>query len=236
MLDGVRRAMDEGLVRHTGFTTHDSVKNLLEYLPGADWCEVILVSYNMLDTRYAPVISRARELGIGTIVMNPVAGGRLVGDSPVLLELAREVGARDVAELALRWLLSNPDLDTYISGVHSESDAAAAVAAAEAGPFSAEELAVVNRFIAEHTRQAVNFCTGCGYCKPCPQEVNIPAVMARVYEDRFWGLREAAVKRYRRIKGPRADACTACGECEAKCTQKLKISELMAYAAKTFGE
>jgi predicted aldo/keto reductase-like oxidoreductase len=236
MLDGVRRAVDEGLVRHTGFTTHDSVENLLGYLPDADWCEVILVSYNMLDTRYAPVISRARELGIGTIVMNPVAGGRLVGESPVLLELAREVGARDVPELALRWLLSNPDLDTYISGVHRESDADAAVAAVEAGPLSDEDYARVNSFIAENAREAVNFCTGCGYCKPCPREIDIPGVMARVYEDRFWGLREAATKRYRRMKEPRADACVACGECEAKCTQKLEISEEMRYAAENFGD
>lgn len=236
MLDGVRRAMDEGLVGHTGMTTHDSVQNLLDYLPALDWCEVLLVSYNMLDVRYAPVIARARELGIGTIVMNPVAGGRLVGESPALAELVREAGARDVAGLALRWLLSNPGLDTYISGISRKSDVDAAVAAARAGPLGGEVLARVNRFIEEHSRQGVRFCTGCGYCKPCPQEINIPAIMARVYEDRFWGLKESAIKRYRGIKGPRAPACTACGQCEEKCTQKLKISEEMAYAAENYEE
>ncbi len=235
-LEGIRKAMGQGLVRHTGMTTHDKVENLLEYLPEMDWCEVLLVSCNMLDTRYAPVIERARELGIGTIVMNPVAGGRLVGASEVLLELAREVGARDVPELALRWLLSNPNLDTFISGINKISDVAAAVAAAEAGPFSAEELVRLNAFIAEHTRDAVKFCTGCGYCKPCPQGIEIPGVMARVFEDRFWGLREAATKRYRSMKEPRADACVACGECEAKCTQKLRIASEMRYAAENFGE
>jgi len=234
MLDGVRRAMDEGLVKHTGFTTHDSVENLLDYLPDADWCEVILVSYNMLEARYAPVITKARELGIATIVMNPVAGGRLVGRSPVLESLAKEVGARDVPDLALRWLLSNPHLDTYISGISRKSDVDAAVAAAEAGPFDEEKLARINAFIAGHTREKVKFCTACGYCKPCPQGINIPAIMACIYEDRFWGLRESAVKRYRRIKGPRAPACTACGQCEEKCTQKLKISEEMAYAAENY--
>jgi predicted aldo/keto reductase-like oxidoreductase len=234
-LDGVRRAMDEGLVGHTGATTHHRVDDLLECLPEMDWCEVLLVSYNLLDTSYGPVIDRARELGIGTIVMNPVAGGRLVGDSPVLLELAREVGARDVADLALRWLLSNPRLDTYISGISRVSDVDAAIAAAEAGPLSADQLARVNAFISGHSREAVGFCTACGYCKPCPQGIDIPAVMARVYEDRFWGLRQAAGERYRRMKEPRADACVACGECEAKCTQKLDISREMRYAAERLG-
>jgi len=56
-----------------------------------------------------------------------------------------------------------------------------------------------------------------------------------VYEDRFWGLREAASKRYRSMKEPRADACVACGECEAKCTQNLKIAGEMRYAAENFG-
>lgn len=234
MLDGVRKAMDEGLVKHTGITTHDSVENLLDYLAEADWCEAVLVSHNMLDVRYAPVISKARELGIGTIVMNPVAGGRLVGDSPVLAELGKEVGARDVPDLALRWLLSNPQLDTYISGIGRKSDVDAAVAAAEAGPFDQEKLARVNAFIKAHTRDSVKFCTACDYCKPCPQEINIPAIMARIYEDRFWGLKESAIKRYRGIKEPRAPACTACGQCEEKCTQKLKISEEMAYAAENY--
>ncbi|MHC4913887.1 MAG: aldo/keto reductase [Planctomycetota bacterium] len=235
MLDGVRKAMDEGLVRHTGITTHDKVERLLEYLPELDWCEVILVSYNMLEVRYAPVIAKARELGMGTIVMNPVAGGRLVGDSPVLTELAGSVGARDVPDLALRWLLSNPALDTYISGISTKRDVDAAIAAAEAGPFEGEALEKVNDFVESHTRKSLDFCTGCDYCKPCPQEINIPAVMARIYEERFWGLREAAAERYRKIKGPHADACVACGECEAKCTQKLKIAEEMRYAAEHFG-
>ena len=49
------------------------------------------------------------------------------------------------------------------------------------------------------------------------------------------GLRESATERYRKMKEPRADACVACGECEAKCTQKLKIASEMRYAAENFG-
>jgi hypothetical protein len=233
--DGIRRAMEDGLVAHTGLTTHYAPGKLLERLPGLDWCEVLLVSYNMLDTSYGPVIARARELGIGTIVMNPLAGGRLTGGGPELLELARSAGAADVPTLALRWLLSNRDLDTYISGISKLSDVDSAVAAAEAGPLTAEAKARVDAFIAGRSRDAVGFCTGCGYCQPCPQGINIPEVMARLYEARFWGLREAAARRYLRIPKPRADACVACGKCEAKCTQKLKIGELMREAARDFG-
>jgi len=37
---------------------------------------------------------------------------------------------------------------------------------------------------------------------------------------------------YRWCGNVKADACTECGECEEKCTQKLKVSEEMAWAAK----
>lgn len=233
-LDGIRKAMKDGLVKHTGLTAHDEPERMLKYLPGMDWCEVLLLSYNMLDTRYGPVLDAAHNLGIGTIVMNPLAGGRLAGTSPELEKLAAECGARSVPEMALRWLLANPSIDTYISGINKFSDIDGSVAAAEAGPLSPEAYARVNRAIASRSREALGFCTACGYCKPCPQGIDIPSVMARIYEDRYWGLKDAAIARYRRMGKPRAPDCTACGSCESRCTQKLKISKEMKYVAENY--
>jgi hypothetical protein len=217
-------------------TSHDTVANLLDYLPRCEWCEVLLLSYHLLDASYAPVLAAAHRLGIGTMVMNPLAGGRLAGPSALLEGLCRQVGAAGVPELALRWLLSNPDIATYISGVNQPSDVDGAVAAAERGPFEAAQLALINRFVEEHSRGKVGFCTGCEYCKPCPQGIDIPGVMARIFEERHWGLAQTAIARYRRMKEPRAPACTACGQCEEKCTQKLKIGSEMKYAAARYEE
>ena len=70
-------------------------------------------------------------------------------------------------------------------------------------------------------------CTGCRYCMPCPNGVNIPGVFSVwnnvslycVDPARDWGLR--------RIKenGAGADKCLACGACEAACPQHLSIIE-----------
>ncbi len=235
-LDGIRRAMDEGLVAHTGMTAHDKPANLLGCLPRCDWCEVLLLTYNLLDTSYAPVLEEAHALGIGTIVMNPLAGGRLAGSSPELERLAAEVGARSVPDLALRWILANRNIDTYISGINKPSDVDGAVAAAGAGPLGPEACAKVDAFVASKSRDALGFCTACGYCQPCPQGIDIPGVMTRIHEDRHWGLRDAAAARYRRMGEPRAAACTACGTCESRCTRSLKISQEMKYAAENYGE
>ena len=232
MLDGIRQAIDDGLVRRTGFTTHDSVENITEYVKEADWCDIILFSYNLMNRRYAPAIAAAHEQGIGTIVMNPVGGGVLAEPSGILQELAASVGAETVPELAIRFVLSNPDVTTIISGISEHADVDNTIAAAEKPPFSTEAMQQISRFLDDRTPEKTGFCTGCKYCMPCPYGIDIPAVMSCINQARYWGLKQQATRKYARIKGPRADACTQCGACEEKCTQNLPIREEMKYAAK----
>ncbi|MCX5758944.1 MAG: aldo/keto reductase [Candidatus Hydrogenedentes bacterium] len=235
MLDGIRKAVGEGLVGHIGFTTHDEPESLISYLPEADWCEIILFSYNLLQTRYAPAIAAAHEHGIGTLVMNPVAGGRLAEPSPVLTELAHEVGAVSVPDLAIRYIMSNPNVDTILSGVGKPADIRDSIASVEIGHFSEEQLRRIHQYMAKVSDGAGRLCTGCEYCLPCPAEINIPEVMACVQDERHWGFAVSARARYNRQETG-ADACTDCGACEEKCTQKLPIRKDMAYARQRFGE
>lgn len=231
MVDGIRQAIDDGLVRRTGFTTHDDVENLKEYVKEADWCDIILFTYNLMNRQYAPAIAAAREQGIGTIIMNPVGGGVLAESSPVLQKLADDVGAETVPELAIRYVLSNPDVTTIISGISKKSDVDASVAAAEKPTFSDDAMQRISAFLDDLTPEKTGFCTGCKYCLPCPHGINIPAIMSSINDARYWGLIERARKKYSRINGPKADACTECGVCEERCTQGLSIPEEMKYAA-----
>ncbi|MCY2929748.1 MAG: aldo/keto reductase [Planctomycetota bacterium] len=233
MVDGIRKAMKRGLVKHTGLTTHDSPQSLLENLPQADWCEVVLASYNLLNTAYEPVLARARELGMGTIVMNPVGGGKLTEESAVLKRLARKVGATSVADLAVRFVLANPNVDTILCGMNRPGDVDATVASAHRPAFTAEQVAAIRKFLAERTPKSVGFCTACNYCMPCPKGLPIPAIMGAIYEHRFLGFKAAARSMYQWCGPVKADACSHCRQCEPKCTQKLKISDEMTWAAKT---
>ena len=64
MLDGILRAREEGLVGPTsGSRRTDTPESLLDYLPEADWCEVLLVTYNLMNVHYAPVLELAHQLG-----------------------------------------------------------------------------------------------------------------------------------------------------------------------------
>ena len=230
MVEGILKARDDGLIGHTGFTTHDSVENLLDYIDEADWCEILLTTYNLMNQTYAPVIEAAHNQGIGTVVMNPVGGGRLAAESPVLQSLADEVGAATVADLAVRFVVSNPNVDTLICGMSKPADVDDTIAAAAQGAFSDDQLANVNEFLANVNECKSGFCTACKYCLPCPQGIDIPAVMSCIFDARVWGFEQAAAERYNGMKTARADACTRCGQCEDKCTQNLSIMDEMAWA------
>ena len=232
MVDGIRKAMKRGLVKHTGLTTHDKPESLLENLPKADWCELILVTYNLLNTAYEPVLAKAHELGIGTIVMNPVGGGKLTEESTVLNRLAKKVGATSVADLAVRFVLANPHVDTILCGMTKPADVDATVASAARPAFTAAQVATIKKFLADRTAKSVGFCTACNYCMPCPKALPIPTIMGAIYEYRFLGLKTSGRSMYQWCGAVKADACTHCRQCEAKCTQKLKISDEMTWAAK----
>lgn len=232
MVDGIRKAMDEGLVGHTGFTTHDTVENLMVYMDEIDWCEVILFSYNMLNTHYGPAIKAAHDRGIGTIVMNPVGGGKLTEASRFLLKLAEGVEAGSVPDLAIRYIMSNPAVDTIISGISKTSDIDMAIGSVKDGPFNDDQLARIHAFLEMVSIEHTGFCTGCGYCMPCSNGIDVREVMAAIYDERYWGFTEAARQRYARISSPKAEACTKCGQCLPKCTQKLDIPVEMEYALK----
>ena len=234
MVEGILKARDEGLVRHLGLTSHDSPENLMRYIGEADWAEVILLTYNLLDTRYAPVLEAAHCKGIGTVVMNPVGGGRLAQESPVIQRLAGSVGAISGADLAIRYVRSNPSVDTLLCGMTRLSDVDDTLTSVGRGAFGPDALAEIDRVISGIRLKAGAFCTSCRYCQPCPAGIDIPAIMNLLSDARHWGWEQESRRRYLALNKPRAEACTRCGACEKKCTQKLGIMAALREAQALF--
>jgi predicted aldo/keto reductase-like oxidoreductase len=242
MVDGIRQAMDEGLVRHTGFTAHAEPELVCAVLERADWAEIMLVTYNMIDERYVPALTKARDKGVGTVVMNPIGGGRLKESSKVFSSTIRSCGAVSMPDAAIRFILAMDFVDTLISGISTISDVDATLASAARGPFERTHIDLIRELVGTINREKARFCTGCRYCMPCPQEVNIPFILDGLVQHDLWGIVEASKRHYNHLEnektpwvdGKRANACTACGECVGKCTQQLDIPKLLERAVNVF--
>ena len=246
-LQEARRAQAEGLVRHVCFSSHDKPENIIKLIDTGEFA-AMLVQYNFLARDNEPAIARAGEKGMGVVVMGPVAGGRLatplgvVADQEGLLEVK-------TPELALRFVWNNPNVSVALSGMNQESQILENVAsAARAGEMSAEENAEIQRLVEKNQKLADLYCTGCEYCMPCPNQVNIPENFRYMNWYRVWGMEKEAKEAYAklseegtwgpwagRIEGLSAEHCLQCGECEPKCPQNIPIIDQLEEVAETLG-
>jgi hypothetical protein len=112
---------------------------------------------------------------------------------------------------------------------------------------SAAEQAHIRALLEKNQKLADLYCTGCSYCLPCPNDVQIPENFRYMNWYRVWGMEEQAKAAYARltgeevwtpagrIQGLKASECLQCGECEAKCPQNIHIIDQLVEVARVLG-
>jgi predicted aldo/keto reductase-like oxidoreductase len=224
-LKAARKAQDEGLFTYLSFSFRDTPENLIKLVDTGEFTSVTC-QYNLLDQANEPGIARAHEKGMGVVIMGPVAGGRLGKPTPGIRDLLPTDSA-STPEIALRFVLSNPNVSCAIPGMENiqmvEENCATA---SREDPLSEAELACVRAAAEEKKKLADLYCTGCGYCTPCPHAVNIPDNFSAMNAYRVYGLLDYARGEYQgwlTEEKQSAAFCQECGECEPKCPQKIPI-------------
>lgn len=239
-LEAAAKAKDEGLVKHLSFSFHDQPENMIR-LVDTGYFESVLCQYNLLDRANEAAIAHAQAKGLGVVIMGPVGGGRLGAPSEAIEKLLP--GKRfSSAEIALRFVLTNPNVSCALSGMSSlqmvEENAAVA---SDDSPLRPDEVERLNLAMEENKKMAELYCTGCNYCMPCPFGVNIPLNFQIMNYHRVYGLTQYAKEQYRAIgtndsmKSKNAAACTECGVCETKCPQKIQIRKQLKETAEALG-
>ena len=239
LLEEAQKAKDEGVIKHISFSFHDEPKMLMELIDLGIFSS-LLCQYNLLDRVNEEAIGYAREKGVGVVIMGPVAGGRLAVSSPVLQKL---LGERAVSspELALRFVLANPGVSCALSGMTGAEMVAENVKAASSEvPLTDEELERINMAMEENKQLAELYCTGCDYCMPCPNGVNIPHNFRLMNYHRVYGLTDYARQEYQKLgpdseNGGKAEDCIDCGICEDLCPQNIDIREQLRETAAALG-
>jgi hypothetical protein len=228
-----RQAQSEGLVRHIGFSSHDTPTAVLGLIDLNEF-ECLLVQYNLLDTNHAAPIAHGRLKGLGVSVMGPLAGGSLARFDAV----APDAGDGAGVGAALRFVFANDNVQIAFSGVncidHLDEDAALA---ADAHGLSEEERLALELTATDRKILGDAFCTYCGYCMPCPNGVNIPEIFRLAQQVRLHGVAEHARDRYGiQVKlSLGADQCMRCGDCEPKCPQALRVCDHLAESHALLG-
>ena len=116
-IEAALKAKQDGLFHHLAFSFHDKAENL-KRLADTGVFEIVTCQYNLLDRSNEESMAYARDRGLGVVVMGPVGGGRLAGPSEVIQGLVAG-GARSTAEVALRFVLANPNVSCAISGMNT---------------------------------------------------------------------------------------------------------------------
>ena len=235
LLEEAERLKKLGKIRHISFSFHDTPEALKFIIDNGPQLESMLVQYNLLDRNNEEMIAYAAQKGLGVVIMGPVGGGRLAAPT----ELSQKLGSGNLNtyELALRFVLGNPNVSCALSGMQSCEmvDQNAAVASLEQ-PMTTEQWKQVGESLENLKKFSELYCTGCGYCQPCPKGIQIPRIFQAYTYHNVYGLHELAGKTFRsyvnneKEPGATSKDCVNCGYCEKKCPQHLKVRELLKKA------
>jgi predicted aldo/keto reductase-like oxidoreductase len=227
------KAKEQGLIRFICHSFHGSCESL-KGMVDTGLFDSITCQYNLLDRHLEEGIAYAHEKGEGVTIMGPVGGGRLGYPSDKAGELIKDV--KSTPELALHFVLSNPNVTIALSGMSTMQMLEENVAtASKAGELTQEDHDALEAAIQERKEFMGLYCTGCGYCMPCPEGVDIPANFEILNLERIFGLTDHAKSRYASLAG-KAAYCRLCGKCVEPCPQDLDIPARLAEAVAVLDE
>ena len=232
-----------GAIRQLGFSYHGNSDMFCKLLDAWDW-DFCQIQYNYMDEHSQAGrrgLNHANGKGIPVVIMEPLRGGKLVSRLPE--EAKRIFESYPVrhtpAQWAFRWLWNQPEVTVVLSGMNSDEmvrDNLRTASTVQVGELGPEEEAMLRQVVAAINSKMKVGCTGCGYCMPCPKNVDIPGTFAaynrRYQEGKFWGFVDYVICTLLRKNPTPASNCIGCGKCEKHCPQHLPIRQKLGEARK----
>lgn len=234
-----------GQIKHIGFSFHGAIADFKALVDMYDW-EFTQIQLNYYDAHAQAGLEGlhyAAQAGLPVIIMEPLRGGMLVNELPDGAQRSfREASSvLTPAQWGMQWLFNLPEVTCVLSGMNDIQqiiDNAAVAELVEPDSLDESTFAVYDRVIEAINGEGTIGCTGCHYCSPCPQGVDIPTCF-HIYNS---GLSKSwPARRYEYIQGTslggvstNAGKCVQCGACEPRCPQELPIRDLLEQVTKQY--
>ncbi len=244
VLDYLDDCLSSGKIKHVGFSAHTEIDYIIEILDEYPKWEVVLTQMNYLDEYYQSGVmglNYLKDQNIGSMVMEPLRGGRLVENIPEsVLKLWNHAEVkRTPVEWAFQYLFNRDDVDCVLSGMSNLTQVKENIEIASAIDVISENDQELIREVAREYRSFIgNNCTRCGYCMPCPYGVDIINCFTEYNIAHMMGTPKASAIQYFTLidDDSRADSCIRCMECENICPQMLNIADELEKVNEYFGE
>lgn len=244
VLDWLNEKKAKGQIKQVGFSYHGNSDMFCKLIDANDW-DFCMIQYNYLD-EFSQAGKRglqyASSKGLPVMIMEPLRGGRLVNNLPekaIKLFENYEI-KRTPAEWSFRWLWSQKEVTCVLSGMNSlkmVEENVKSASSSKVGEFTEKDEAVLKEVVKAINEKMKVGCTGCGYCMPCPKNVDIPGTFSaynkRYTDGWFTSMKEYVMCTLLRKDMTSASNCIECGKCEGHCPQKIEIRKELKNAKKT---
>lgn len=236
-----------GLVKHIGFSFHDTAEVLDQILTERPEVDFVQLQLNYLDWESPVIQSRlcyetALRHKKPVIVMEPVKGGTLANIPKNAAGLFHQQRPNmSIPSWAIRFAASQENVMLVLSGMSNLEQVMDNTSYMETFiPLSDEENAVIKNVVGIINNSIAIPCTGCSYCiTNCPMNIAIPKYFSlyntdmQELESKPWTAQLMLYGHLAEQYGKASD-CIECGQCEEMCPQHLPIRKLLTDVATRF--
>lgn len=198
-------AKAQGKVRHIGITAH-KIEVAFEAARSGLY-ETLQFPFSYLASdREVELVNLCKEKNVGFIAMKGLAGGLITNSKAAMAFMTKYDNV-----LPIWGVQRDKELDEWLSYMDNT-------------PEYDEE---IKQFIEKERKELVgDFCRGCGYCMPCPQDIRINSC-ARMSLMLRRAPSAAQLSEKMQSEMKKIEDCIECGSCSSKCPYGLDTPALL---------
>lgn len=234
-----------GQIKNLGFSFHGNQNDFLKLIDKREW-DFCQIQYNYINENYQAGMTGlkyASSKGLPVFIMEPLLGGRLASGLPEKAVEAMKASDPSLSPVgwSLKWIWNQPEVTMLLSGMNAPDQLDENIKLAEsseAGMWTDKEQDTIKEVVNIFNESYKIPCTGCNYCMPCPQNIDIPGSFA-AYNTSYAIKKSLGIQQYmmnvgavNQKKPAYVSTCIKCGKCESHCPQNIAIRDSLVLVEK----